>query len=169
MTTAAQIAEIHLGPINASRKRAGLPALTLVEAEREFADVNRSPVRTKGVVPSTRSNQAADTMWSGIVQKLNATLPSPAPIGAVRESGDAEGRVRCRRRLVVDRLGAESRSRPRDASAKSCALKRTWARGWPPIAAGREAAMRSDDAARRSGEQVSIGSFQGPARHLIPA
>lgn len=93
MTTAAQIAEIHLGPINASRKRAGLPALTLVEAEREFADVNRSPVRTKGVVPSTRSNQAADTMWSGIVQKLNATLPSPAPIGAVRESGDAEGRV----------------------------------------------------------------------------
>jgi hypothetical protein len=32
-------------------------------------------------------------MWSGIVAKLNATLPSRAPIAAVRESGDAEGRV----------------------------------------------------------------------------
>ena len=65
----------------------------------------------------------------------------------------------CRRRLVVARLGAESRSRPRGAGAESCALKKTWARGWPPIAAGREAAMRSDDAARRSAGRPSVCSF----------
>ena len=93
MTTAAKVAEIHRGSINASRKRCGLAPLSAGEVEREFSDVGRVPVSAKGVVPGARSNQAADTMWGSIVQKLNATLPSPAPIGAVRESGDAEGRV----------------------------------------------------------------------------
>jgi hypothetical protein len=96
MTTAARVAEIHLGPINASRKRAGLAALTLVEAEREFADVNRSPVRAKTVAPRTTSSTgAADAMWSGIVARLNKAAPaSRTPIAAGRpspESGD--GRV----------------------------------------------------------------------------
>ena len=96
-TRAAQVASIHLAPINASRKRVGLPALTLVEAEREFADVNRAPFRAKAVAPRTTSGTGADDLWNGIVAKLNATLPvNRAPITSARTSpasGDAEGRI----------------------------------------------------------------------------
>ena len=48
-TRAAQFAEIHLGPINASRKKCGLPALAAAEVEHAFADVDRHPARTKAV------------------------------------------------------------------------------------------------------------------------
>ena len=78
---ALSVASIHLGPINESRRRCGLPSLAVDELAREFADVDRYPVRTKAVVPATRSNQAAiDAEWSGIVAKLNADagLATPA-------------------------------------------------------------------------------------------
>jgi hypothetical protein len=92
-TRAASVAEIHLAPINASRRRAGLPAMTLAEAEREFADVDRAPFRAKAVAPRTTSNAvAADTMWGGIVTRLNATLPSNRPpIGSSGERAAAAG------------------------------------------------------------------------------
>ena len=96
LTRAAQVAAVHLRPINESRKRAGLAALTLVEAEREFADVNRSPSRTKSATRRTFSNAgAADSMWSGIIAKLNATLPSRAPSAACTSPASvaAEGRT----------------------------------------------------------------------------
>jgi hypothetical protein len=96
-TRAASVAEIHLAPINASRRRAGLPAMTLAEAEREFADVDRAPFRAKAVAPRTTSNTgAADAMWGGIVAKLNSSVPSRAPIAAGRTSpasSAAAGRV----------------------------------------------------------------------------
>lgn len=67
-TRAVSVAETHLGPINASRKRAGLPAMTLAEAERAFADVAHLPVRAKGSTLPTGTNQAsADALWGGIV------------------------------------------------------------------------------------------------------
>ena len=74
---AAQVAAVHLGPINTSRKRCGLPPLSADEVTREFADVDRVPVRTKAA-PSltTPEPQAIEAMWAGIVGKLNATLPA---------------------------------------------------------------------------------------------
>jgi hypothetical protein len=98
MTTAASVAEIHLAPINASRKKCGLPALTAAEVELEFADVNRFPARTKAVATRTTPNTgAADSMWGGIVARLNKTVPaSRTPIAAGRtspESSDGDGRV----------------------------------------------------------------------------
>ena len=87
MITAARVAEIHLGPINASRKRAGLAALTLVEAEREFDVVNRSPGRKAVATRTTSNTGTADALWGGIITKLNASLsPSRTPIGARRAS-----------------------------------------------------------------------------------
>lgn len=80
LSRAHEIAAIHLGGINASRKKCGLPPLAASELAREFADVDRLPVRTKGVVPSTRSNQAADSMWGDIVGRLNTTVRAK-PIG----------------------------------------------------------------------------------------
>jgi hypothetical protein len=95
MTTPASVASIHLGPINASRKRAGLPAMTLAEAELEFAAANLSPFR-KAARPKFSSTGAADGMWGGIVAKLNSTLPTRPPIAAGHpspESSDGDGRV----------------------------------------------------------------------------
>jgi hypothetical protein len=92
---AGQVAEIHLAGINASRKRCGLAPLTASELAREFADVDRVPFRTKGVVPGTSPNQAADAMWSGIVGKLNASLPSRRP--SVGSSGERAAAAGCRR------------------------------------------------------------------------
>jgi hypothetical protein len=40
---AAAAADIHLGPINESRRRCGLASLTAAELEREFADLDRLP------------------------------------------------------------------------------------------------------------------------------
>lgn len=85
---AAEVAAVHLGPINESRKRCGLLPLAADELAREFADVDRLPVRTKGApakaAPQNGASQAAaDAMWSGIVAKLNASPPSRrAPIEA---------------------------------------------------------------------------------------
>jgi hypothetical protein len=91
-TRAAKVAEIHRGSINASRVRAGFAPLTSAEFAREFGDVDRLPVRTKSIVPGTRSNQAADAMWSGIVGKLNASLPSRSPsVGSSGERAAAAG------------------------------------------------------------------------------
>jgi hypothetical protein len=95
---AASAAAVHFDSINSSRKRAGLAAMTLADVATEFADVDRYPARTKGRTPPTGTNQAsADTMWGGIVAKLNTSVPaSRTPIGARRaspESSAAAGRV----------------------------------------------------------------------------
>jgi hypothetical protein len=81
---ALSVASVHIDSINASRKKCGLPALTLAELTREFADTDRAPVRAKAVVPATRSNQAAiDAEWGGIVARLNKAAPaSRTPIAA---------------------------------------------------------------------------------------
>jgi hypothetical protein len=95
-TQAAAAAEIHGAAINQSRRRCGLPPLTASEMTSAFADVDRSPVR-KAVVRRTISNTgSADSMWTGIVGRLNASLPSRAPIAAGHpspESSDGDGRV----------------------------------------------------------------------------
>jgi hypothetical protein len=95
-TQAAAAAEIHGAAINQSRRRCGLPPLTASEMTSAFADVDRSPVR-KAVVRRTISNTgSADSMWTGIVGRLNASLPSRAPIAAGHPSPAsvaAEGRV----------------------------------------------------------------------------
>jgi hypothetical protein len=95
-TRAARVAEIHGRAINESRRRAGLTQLTTAELTREFDDVDRSPIR-KAVGRRTISNTgAADSMWTAIVGRLNASLPSRAPIAAGHPSPAsvaAEGRV----------------------------------------------------------------------------
>jgi hypothetical protein len=97
-TRAAKVAEIHRGSINASRVRAGFAPLTSAELASEFGDVDRLQVRATGATRRTFSNAgAADSMWSGIVAKLNASVPaSRSPIAAVRTSpatSFADGRV----------------------------------------------------------------------------
>jgi hypothetical protein len=95
-TRAARVAEIHGRAINESRRRAGLTQLTTAELTREFDDVDRSPIR-KAVARRTISNTgAADSMWTAIVGRLNASLPSRAPVAARRtslESSATAGRV----------------------------------------------------------------------------
>jgi len=95
-TRAARVAEIHGRAINESRRRASLTQLTTAELTREFDDVDRSPVR-KAVARRTISNTgSADSMWTAIVGRLNASLPSRAPIAAGRTSpasSAAAGRV----------------------------------------------------------------------------
>jgi hypothetical protein len=94
---AASAAAVHFGSINSSRKRAGLAPLTEAQVAHEFADLDRAPVRTKAVAPRATSNQAAaDSMWGSIVGRLNASLPSRAPIAAGRTSpatSATDGRV----------------------------------------------------------------------------
>jgi hypothetical protein len=83
---AAQAAEIHRASINASRRRVGLAQLTAAEVTREFADLDRLPPRAKVGSPRTNTN-AADSMWTEIVGKHNASLEaSRTPIGARRAS-----------------------------------------------------------------------------------
>jgi hypothetical protein len=86
LSRAAQVAAVHLRPINESRRRAGLEPLTEAHVALEFAAVAHMPVRVKGGTLPTGTNQAAtDSMWGGIVTRLNATLPSNRPpIGAGR-------------------------------------------------------------------------------------
>ena len=94
---AAEVAAIYLGPINGSRKRAGLEPLAAAELEREYADLDRLPPpstkrsrRDAGNLAALRSggpvDQAGiDAMWAGLAAKLNAALPeSGGPIGARR-------------------------------------------------------------------------------------
>jgi hypothetical protein len=86
---AASSAAVHFGSINSSRKRAGLAPLTEAQVAHEFADLDRAPIRTKGVAPRTTSSTgSADALWGGIIiTKLNASLSSSrAPIGARRAS-----------------------------------------------------------------------------------
>jgi hypothetical protein len=79
LSRAAQVAEIHGRAINASRKRCGLAPLTAAELAHEFADLDRSPPRAKVGSPRTNTG-AADTMWGGIVARLNTTVRAK-PIG----------------------------------------------------------------------------------------
>jgi hypothetical protein len=87
LSRAHEIASIHLGGINASRKKCGLPPLAASELALEFADADRAPFR-KAVAPrATPNTGTADSMWGSIVQKLNMTVPSNrAPIAAGRTS-----------------------------------------------------------------------------------
>jgi hypothetical protein len=80
---AAQVAQIHLNGINESRRRCGLDPLDVATLEHEFADVNQSPpARTKltrrdaGNLAAPSSAQEITSMWDGIVEKLNASLPA---------------------------------------------------------------------------------------------
>jgi hypothetical protein len=83
---AASAAAVHFGSINSSRKRAGLAPLTEAQVAHEFADLDRAPFR-KAVAPRTASGTgSADSMWTGIVGRLNASLPSRAPVASVRTS-----------------------------------------------------------------------------------
>lgn len=67
LSRAHEIAAIHLGGVNASRKKCGLPPLAASELAQEFAHVDREPFR-KAVAPrATPNTVAADTMWGGIV------------------------------------------------------------------------------------------------------
>jgi hypothetical protein len=93
-TQAAAAAEIHGAAINQTRRRCGLPALTASELTSEFAAVNLSQQR-KAARPKSSSTGDADSMWSGIIAKLNATFPSRAPIaGCTSPSSVAvEGRT----------------------------------------------------------------------------
>ena len=96
LSRAHQAADVHGRAINASRKRAGLKPLSADELTSEFELVNRSSSRTKSATRRTFSNTgAADSMWTAIVGRLNASLPGRAPIAAGRtsESSGAVGRV----------------------------------------------------------------------------
>jgi hypothetical protein len=88
ISRALSVASIHLGPINESRRRAGLAALSADEVAREFADAERLPAR--GVATRrTSSTGAADGMWAAIVGKLNSTLPTRPPIAAGQPSQES--------------------------------------------------------------------------------
>ena len=100
MITAARVAEIHLGPINASRKRAGLAALTLVEAAREFDVVNRSPGRKAVATRTTSNTGTADALWGGIITKLNASLSSRRTLIGVRRASPAPANTQPSQRAV---------------------------------------------------------------------
>ena len=105
---AAEVADIHLGGINESRKRCGLARLTARELAVEFADIDRAPPpRTRGG-RQARANVAAarsggvdlttqariDAMWSGIVGKLNASLPARREQIGDRRASAAPGAVK---------------------------------------------------------------------------
>ena len=82
LSRAEQVAAVHLRPINELRRRAGLAALSADEVAREFADVDRSPLRKAAVTQTTSRDSAVDAMWGGIVARLNQTVPARAePIG----------------------------------------------------------------------------------------
>jgi hypothetical protein len=95
LSRAAQVAEVHLAGINASRKKCGLALLTASELAREFADVDRPPVRAKGAVQ--RPTPETDALWGSIVSRLNMTIPaSRTPIAVGRTppaTSAADGRV----------------------------------------------------------------------------
>jgi hypothetical protein len=83
---AAQVAEVHLAAINASRKKCGLALLTASELAREFADLDRPPPRATVGSPRTNPQAAVGSMWGGIVAQLNTTVPARAkPIGLSSE------------------------------------------------------------------------------------
>jgi hypothetical protein len=92
LSRAERVAAVHLRPINESRRRTGLAPLSADEVAREFADVDRYPLR-KAVAPrTTASTGAADALWGGIVAKLNkAASASRTPIAAVRTSPASSG------------------------------------------------------------------------------
>jgi hypothetical protein len=82
---AEQVASVHLGPVNHSRKRCGLPLLTLADLTKEFADVDRTPapakfnrrdagnaIAARQGVPSAQAS--IDAMWAGIATRRGATV-----------------------------------------------------------------------------------------------
>jgi hypothetical protein len=86
LSRAAQVAAVHIRPINESRRRAGLKPVDAATLALEFADLDHPHPRAKVGSPRTNTG-AADAMWGGIVGKLNATLTSNRPpIGARRAS-----------------------------------------------------------------------------------
>ena len=101
LSRAASAASVHSDSINASRKKCGLPALTAAEVEHSFADVDRSPVRTKAVTTRATSNTgAADALWGGIVGKLNASLSSSRTLIGVRWASPAPANTQPTQRAV---------------------------------------------------------------------
>jgi hypothetical protein len=92
LSRAHEIASIHLASINASRKKCGLALFTADELAQEFADLDRQPPRATVGSPRTNPQAAVDSMWGGIVARLNTTLPSSrAPIGSGRTSPASSG------------------------------------------------------------------------------
>jgi hypothetical protein len=108
LSRATQVASIHFGSINDSRKRAGLTPLTTSEVAASFADVDRYPARTKDVAKPAPSSQAADSMWGSIVQKLNATVPTRAPIAPVRSSPTPANNRAVDMSAIAAKLNAEA-------------------------------------------------------------
>jgi len=103
---ASEVAEIHLAGVNESRKRCGLAPLTAAELAGEFADLDRLPQtptkrsrRDAGNFAAARSggpvDQAAiDSMWSGIVDKVNASPPASREQIGDRRASAAPGSVK---------------------------------------------------------------------------
>ena len=97
---AAEIAEIHSAGINESRRRCGLPPVDAATLATEFSDVDRLPAARSKLTRREAGNLAArqlgapvdqtsiDSIWTGIVGRLNATLASssrtPSPGSASR-------------------------------------------------------------------------------------
>jgi hypothetical protein len=124
------LADIHGPSINESRKRAGLAPLTSAELEREFADVDREPMRTMtkksarraaanamAARQGLRTDQATiDIMWSDISARHNASLPARRPSG---ERAAVPGSVKPSQSDIDSMWGSISSQLNADAGLKS--------------------------------------------------
>jgi hypothetical protein len=112
---ALSVASVHLGPINDSRRRAGLAPLTAADLAQEFADLDRLPPRTKvnrrdaanlaawrQGIPTTQAG--VDAMHAEMAAKLNATLPAYRPVPAGRPTSvvPGSGSTRASRQTQVE-------------------------------------------------------------------
>jgi hypothetical protein len=162
LSRAEQVAAVHLRPINESRRRAGLAALSTDEVAREFADVDRSPLRKVVATRTTSNTGTVDAMWGGVVGKLNATLPvNRTPIGARRTSPAPANTQQAQRAVDWSEIaaGLNREAGSRDADAQSCSLKFPPGPASRPPPRGREAA--SWTAARSSGPGQSFLFLSG--------
>jgi hypothetical protein len=125
LSRAAQAAEIHLAGVNASRKRCGLAPFSEAELAHEFEELDLLPPARAKVTRRDAGNLAAqrlgapssaqeiETMWSGVVARLNASPPARgAPAADRREAaaGD-DGRpqqVAVDWNSIASRLNAEA-------------------------------------------------------------
>ena len=130
LSRAAQAADLHGPGINETRRRAGLAPLTSAELEREFADVDREPMRTMtkksarraaanamAARQGLRTDQATiDIMWSDISARHNASLPARRPSG---ERAAVPGSVKPSQGDIDSMWGSISSQLNADAGLKS--------------------------------------------------
>lgn len=113
---AAQVADVHLGAINASRKACGLAPLSATEAEAIFSDARpqmpvssaapaagsfgakqsarREAANARAAAQGMRSDRSGiDHLYGELAGRLNATVSSARPVGigggSAPRSGDA--------------------------------------------------------------------------------